>query len=335
MFGKKENLSLFNNNDELYKIIEPLNKNTKYIYLLYELLVNTKLIKHLITEKSKFNYNTNHHYSFHNKQKNNNYCIIYSIYEDYNLIGVVDESVIETEKYDGGFSFKNINEYFKYDYDFTNHKYYIEFLVFRSGLLDITDLTIDEEKLQITKEINYLKDSFLPILIKQLETTIGQKFNKMDEQNINEQWTGIIDQINRIEGSLTYEDSNKYILDIIEWIINFINYLNIKTTSPLYKIDHDEKYNDFTIDWSISNIHVFKIIVDIEIDFINPSYPQILRLVVEHDNEVHRNIIFQSLNIKWKDGIIPILTDHPDRVDVYEFFYDGSTYYGKLVDSYI
>lgn len=335
IFGRKDNLSLFDNNDDLYKIIEPLNQNTKYIYLVYELLVNTRLINHLMTERHEFTYNSKHHHTFHNKQPDTNYLVIYSIYEEHKLIGVVDENLIITDKYDSGLAFENINQYFKYDYDFKNKNYYIELLVFRSGLVDIANIAIDEEDFQITKDVNYLKEEYLPTLIKQLEKSIGKKFNRMDEQNIEEQWNRIIDKINRIEGNLNFDNSKKYVLDIFEWLVEYVKQLTDMITQPLYKIDHLLKFEDFIVNWSLANIHEFTIVGNLHIDFIKPKYPQILKLIVKHNNNLQRYITFNDTNIKWKDGIIPTLTTYPDRVDIYEFFYDGITYYGKLVDSYI
>ncbi len=336
VFGRQEGLSLLDSTDELYKLIEPLNKNVEYLYLFVNLMLKSNSIRHILTKNIKLNENDNNIITveLYKKEFDVNYNVLYMLYENHKLISIYDENSIDTDKFERGFQINHIIDSIDYTLDFNKNNYEIKTIIFR-GIEQLNAEMIDEDQLEVMKMLKRVKNVDIPVLIQQLENNIGKKFNQLDEQNINEQWNHIIDAINIMDGNMNFDDSKKYILDIFEWILNNIKQLKIQVQNPMYTVDHSNIWDDLMLDWREGNIHKLILKDNIIVNFTNPDYPMILKLIIERDESgTRRDITFPDY-IKWKNGQLPEIGINPNSVDIIEFMFDGMYYYGKCENNYI
>jgi hypothetical protein len=337
IFGRQDGLSLLDSTDELYKIIEPLNKNVEYLYLFINLMLNSNSIRHILTKTIKLHEEDNSKLitiELYKKEIDLNYNVLYMLYENNKLLSIYDENSIDTEKFEKGFQIEHIIDNIKYELNFENNNYEIKTIVFR-GIEQLNAEMIDEDQLEVMKMLKKIKNVDIPNLIKQIENNIGKKFDQLDEQNINEQWNTIINKINIMEGNMDFDESKKYTLDILEWILDTIKQLKIQVQNPMYTVDHSNVWDDLSIDWREGNIHKLTLKDNIMIDFTNPEYPMILKLIVDHDDSGTKRDIFFPDYIKWKNGQLPELGVNPNSTDIIEFMFDGMYYYAICENNYI
>ena len=82
-----------------------------------------------------------------------------------------------------------------------------------------------------------------------------------------------------------------------------------------------------TIDWNLGNKVALTITGDVTLVFKDPPKSANLLLKTQQDATGGHSLTFPS-NVKWPDGMGPNITDTPNAIDIFTFFFDGTDYYG-------
>ena len=82
-----------------------------------------------------------------------------------------------------------------------------------------------------------------------------------------------------------------------------------------------------TIDWKLGNKVSLTLTGDVTLAFEDPPKSANLLLKIQQDSTGGRSLTFPS-NVKWPDGMSPNITDTPNAIDIFTFFFDGTDYFG-------
>ncbi len=84
-----------------------------------------------------------------------------------------------------------------------------------------------------------------------------------------------------------------------------------------------------TINWKKNSVQSLQLTSNASLIFKNGKAGETYKLVVRQDATGGRTIIWPT-EVKWSNGIAPSLTSAPNAIDIAEFLFDGTSYFGSF-----
>jgi len=110
---------------------------------------------------------------------------------------------------------------------------------------------------------------------------------------------------------------------------------NFELATASYAVENDEGNSStaLTIDWTISNKAKCTLTGNCTFTFTPPPGPTNLVFKVTQDGTGLRTVIWPA-TVKWPAGVDPTLSTTAGDIDMFTFYYDGTSYYGGYAYDY-
>lgn len=119
------------------------------------------------------------------------------------------------------------------------------------------------------------------------------------------------------EESLTWDGSNLHVDG------------KVSCSASTYEVASRNSGSTTIVNWANNSRHSVTLIGDTVFSFIAPSDPSNLLMSLKQDSTGNRKVTWPN-NVKWEDGITPVLSVEPEQVDLVTFWFDGEYYYGAV-----
>lgn len=126
----------------------------------------------------------------------------------------------------------------------------------------------------------------------------------------------------------TYKNENGILVDTVIDSPTFVTQYN----SPLITLD--DSSGTIAIDWDDGNVQYFELTgTGRTVTFSHPNAGARYVLIIKQAAAGSKTITTWP-TIKWQGGSAPTLTATGNRYDIISLIYDGTNYYGSIVDNF-